>query len=83
MLAALTGGCAAIIGGFVFTGGLLVLDVQGLQTLAAQDGWTRPLLQLGGVVGAFGILGFAMGPVVAALGNPSGRKRPKGRHSGR
>jgi len=69
MRAAVSGGLAAIAGGLVFVGGLLFLDVQGLRTLAAADGWVRPLMQLGGVVGSFGLMGFAMGPIVAVSGN--------------
>jgi hypothetical protein len=70
MLAAVSGGLAAIAGGLIFVGGLLVLDVSGLQSLARADGWVRPLAQLGGAVGGFGLLGFALGPVVAATGKP-------------
>lgn len=66
LLAALSGGFAAMLGGMIFVGGLLALDVQGLGTLAAGDGWVRALAQLGGVVGCFGMMGFALGPIVEA-----------------
>jgi len=66
MLAAVTGGLAAIVGGLVFVGGLLAVDFHGIRTLSAADGWVRPLAQLGGIVGRFGILGFTIGPMVAA-----------------
>jgi len=64
--AAVSGGLAAIVGGMIFVGGLVVVDFHGIGTLSARDGWVRPLAQLGGVVGCFGILGFAVGPILAA-----------------
>ena len=66
LFAALSGGFSAILGGLIFVAGLIGLDIQGLGTLAAADGWVRPLAQLGGVVGCFGMIGFALGPIVAA-----------------
>lgn len=71
MAAAVSGGLAAIIGGIIFVGGLVAVDFHGIATLSAKDGWVRPLAQLGGIVGCFGILGFAIGPILAA----SRRKR--------
>ncbi|GEM_PF-6776344 len=75
LLAALSGGFAAIVGGMVFTGSLIVLDVHGLRTLAAADGWVRVLAQLGGLVGCFGIMGFATGPMVMAASRKVGGRR--------
>ncbi len=73
LLAALAGGFAAIFGGLIFVGGLFALDAYGLRTLSAADGWLRPLTQLGGVVGSFGILGFALGPMVATFSKQNSR----------
>ena len=65
MAAAVSGGLAAIIGGMIFVGGLIAEGFHGIGTLSAKDGWVRPLAQLEGVVGCFGILGFALGPILA------------------
>jgi len=75
LVAALSGGFAAIIGGMVFIGALILLDVHGLRSLASADGWIRVLAQLGGVVGCFGILGFATGPRVKAASRKSPGRR--------
>jgi len=75
LVAALSGGFAAIIGGMVFIGALILLDVHGLRSLASADGWIRALAQLGGVVGCFGILGFATGPMLMATSRKGPRRR--------
>jgi hypothetical protein len=74
LAAAVSSGLAAILGGIVLVGGLLLLDVHGLRTLAEGDGWIRPLMQLGGLVGSFGLIGFAVGPVLAATGKEKRRR---------
>jgi hypothetical protein len=75
LLAALSGGFAAILGGILFVGSLVLLDFHGIRTLSATEGWLRPLAQLGGIVGCFGVMGFAIGPMVAAsaAGGPKRR----------
>lgn len=75
LVAALSGGFAAIIGGMIFVGALILLDVHGLRSLASADGWVRVLAQLGGVVGCFGILGFVTGPMVMAASRKDSRRR--------
>ncbi|MGE0417087.1 MAG: hypothetical protein AB7O80_09800 [Acetobacteraceae bacterium] len=74
-LAALSGGFAALLGGIIFVGGLILLDFHGIRTLSANDGWVRPLSQLAGIVACFGVMGFALGPMVAVSspGRPGDR----------
>ena len=69
------GGLAAIMGGLIFVGGLMLFDVHGIRTMSSADGWVRPLAQFGGIVGCFGMLGFATGPIMIGLG-----KRRDGAH---
>lgn len=70
--AALAGGFAAIAGGGLFVAGVLALDLHGIRTLAAAEGWVRPLGEFAGLVGCFGLMGFFLGP--ALRGRPAGPK---------
>lgn len=75
MNAALSGGLSAILGGTVFVGGLIAMDFHGLHTLLNTTGWFPALGLLGGIVGSFGMVGFALGPLVAALARTDGDGR--------
>lgn len=65
--AALSGGFSAMLGGVIFVSGLIAMDFHGLHTLLNAGGWFPAVGLLGGIVGSFGMLGFALGPVLAAL----------------
>lgn len=68
LVAAFAGGIAAMVGGLLFMGCLLALDLNGLRTLAAADGWVGSLVLMGSFVAGLSALGFALGPIVAAWG---------------
>lgn len=73
LLAAFAGGLAALIGGVIFIGALLAMDLNGLRTLAAADGWVTSLVMMTSFVIGLSALGFALGPVVAALSGSADR----------
>lgn len=64
--AALAGGAAALLGGGVFIGLLIATDFHGLRGLANAAGWFPLAGLLGAMIGGFGMVGMAVGPILAA-----------------